>query len=208
MLEPVTLEGQLVRLEPLTTEHVSELTAAASGPRETFTFTGVPNGEPEAAAYVNFALAEQAAQRAVPFAVVNRSTRKVVGSTRFFDFSFWDWPSGDPNQRGINLPDALEIGHTWLSADAQRTGINTEAKLLMLTHAFETWRVHRVRLTTDARNERSRRAIERLGARLDGILRATRNAYDGGIRDSAYFSIIDSEWPEVKAGLQKLLHRP
>jgi RimJ/RimL family protein N-acetyltransferase len=205
MLEPVTLEGRFVRLDPLTIEHVPELAAAASGPRETFTLTGVPNGEPETAAYVDFALAEQAAQRAVPFATVDRSTGKVVGSTRFFDFSFWDWPAGDPHQRGVDLPDALEIGHTWLSADAQRTGINTEAKLLMLTHAFETWLVHRVRLTTDARNERSRKAIERLGARLDGILRATRNAYDSGIRDSAYFSIVDSEWADVKAGLEAKL---
>ncbi|HEU0072414.1 MAG TPA: GNAT family protein [Dehalococcoidia bacterium] len=205
MLQPITLEGRFVRLEPLTVKHVPQLAAAAEGRRETFALTGVPHGESEARAYVNFALAEQAANRAVPFATVNCSTRQVVGSTRFFDIAFWDWPAGDPNQRGIELPDALEIGHTWLSADAQRTGINTEAKLLMLTHAFETWHVHRVRLSTDARNERSRRAIERLGAHLDGILRATRNAYDSGIRDSAYYSMLDSEWPEAKAALEKRL---
>ena len=194
-----------MRLEPLSLDHVPALAAAASGPRETFMLTGVPDGESEAKAYVEYALAEQAVDRAVPFATVNRQSGLVVGSTRFFDISFWDWPAGDPNQRGADLPDAVEIGHTWLSVDAQRTGINTEAKFLMLTHAFETWQVHRVRLTTDARNERSRRAIERLGARLDGILRATRNAYDEGIRDSAYYSILDSEWPEVKQALRKRL---
>jgi RimJ/RimL family protein N-acetyltransferase len=205
MLQPLTLEGRHVRLEPLKIAHVPKLAAAAEGSRETFTLTGVPNGESETRAYVEYALAEQAAGRATPFATVNRESGQVVGSTRFFDISFWDWPPGSPHQRGEDLPDALEIGHTWLSVDAQRTGINTEAKLLMLTHAFETWHVHRVRLTTDARNERSRRAIERLGARLDGILRATRNAYDGGIRDSAYYSILDSEWPEAKATLEKRL---
>lgn len=205
MLEPVILDGRFVRLEPLSLDHIAALAAAAAGPRETFTLTGVPNGESEARAYVEFALAERSANRAAPFATIKRTTGEVVGSTRFFDISFWDWPAGDPNQRGIDLPDALEIGHTWLSVTAQRTGINTEAKLLMLTHAFETWRVHRVRLTTDARNERSRRAIERLGMRLDGVLRATRNAYDGGIRDSACYSMLDSEWPMAKAVLERRL---
>jgi RimJ/RimL family protein N-acetyltransferase len=207
MLKPVILEGRRVRLEPLTPSHVKALAAAAEGPRETFTLTGVPNGESEARTYVETALAEQAAGRAMPFATVDRRSERVVGSTRFFDMSFWDWPKDSPHQRGVDLPDALEIGHTWLSPAAQRTGINTEAKLLMLTHAFETWLVHRVRLTTDARNERSRRAIERLGTRFDGILRATRNAYDGGIRDSAYYSMLDSEWPEAKKALEQRLRR-
>jgi RimJ/RimL family protein N-acetyltransferase len=111
------------------------------------------------------------------------------------------WDRDNPHQRGENLPDAVEIGYTWLAPWAQRTGINTQAKLLMLTHAFETWRVHRVRLTTDARNTRSRAAIERLGARLDGILRAHHAAYDGAIRDSAFYSILDTEWPSAKAAL-------
>jgi RimJ/RimL family protein N-acetyltransferase len=95
----------------------------------------------------------------------------------------------------------VEIGWTWLAADVQRSGINTEAKLLMLTHAFEGWRVHRVSLMTDARNTRSREAILRLGARFDGVLRGARVASDGGIRDTAAYSILEPEWPEVKAGL-------
>ena len=208
MFQPFTLEGRLVRLEPLALSHVSSLAAAAAGSRETFSLTGVPDGEDETRAYIEFALAEQKDGRAVPFATVDRKKGRVVGSTRFFDIVYWDWPQDDPNQRGADLPDALEIGHTWLAPEAQRTGINTEAKLLMLTHAFEVWRVHRVRLTTDARNQRSRRAIERLGARFDGILRATRNAYDSGIRDSAYYSMLDSEWPEARAALERRLRQP
>lgn len=99
----------------------------------------------------------------------------------------------------------MEIGWTWLSAEAQRTGINTEAKLLMLTHAFEVWRVHRVRLMTDARNTRSREAILRLGARCDGVLRAHAVGADGTVRDSAAYSIVEREWPGLKTKLQSRL---
>src|SRR5207249_11767982 len=118
------------------------------------------------------------------------------GSTRFFDFQRWS--------SGI---DAVEIGHTWLSAQAQRTAVNTEAKLLMLRHAFETWRCVRVTLKTDERNERSRRAIERLGAHLDGVLRAYQQGADGAPRNTAYYTILAGEWPEVKSGLLGLLAR-
>jgi RimJ/RimL family protein N-acetyltransferase len=124
-----------------------------------------------------------------------------VGATRFLNVEFWKWPPGSPRQRGTDVPDVVEIGGTWLAPSVQRTGINTEAKLLMLTHAFETWRVHRVSFLTDARNTRSRAAILRLGARFDGVLRANRVASDGGIRDTAAYSIVEGEWPEVKAGL-------
>src|SRR5687768_17978234 len=117
-------------------------------------------------AYVEAALAEQAARRALPFATVDASGT-VVGSTRFGNIEFWPWPPGNAHQRGADLPDVVEIGWTWLTASAQRTAVNTDAKLLMLTHAFETWHVHAVRLQTDSRNERSRNAIMRLGARLD-----------------------------------------
>jgi RimJ/RimL family protein N-acetyltransferase len=205
MLSPVVLEGRFVRLEPLTLDHVPGLVKASSGARESFVYTLVPNGASEARSYVEFALEAQAAGTALPFATIDRLTGRVVGSTRFFDIEFWDWSAGSPHQRGNDLPDALEIGFTFLAPEAQRTGINTEAKLLMLTHAFETWCVHRVRLVTDVRNERSRRAIERLGFRLDGVLRAARTAFDGGIRDSAYYSMLDAEWPAAKAALAALL---
>jgi len=113
--------------------------------------------------------------------------------------------AGNRHQRGPERPDVVEIGATWLAAAAQRTPINTEAKVLMLTHAFDHWRVHRVSLMTDARNQRSRDAIGRLGARFDGILRAARPASDGVIRDTAAFSILEAEWPAVRANLEARL---
>jgi N-acetyltransferase len=202
MVTPVVLTGRFVRLEPLTAAHAPALLAAASGSRETYGLTWVPGSLGEAEAYVAAALAEQSARRSLPFATVDRRAGRVVGSTRFLNIEFWGWPDGNAYQRGAERPDVVEIGATWLAAAAQRTPINTEAKLLMLTHAFEHWRVHRVSLMTDARNERSRRAILRLGARFDGVLRAARPASDGAIRDTAAFSILDSEWPAVRANLE------
>lgn len=205
-LTPIVLEGRYVRLAPLTRDHVKPLLAAAtSGPRDTFGYTVVAATEAAMSRWVEDALTAHAAGEALPFAVVARAADRVVGSTRFGNVEFWSWPPGNPDQRGEDRPDVVEIGWTWYAPDAQRTGINTEAKLLMLTHAFETWRVHCVRLKTDARNERSRQAILRLGARLDGILRAHMVAADGRVRDSAYYSIVDGEWPEVKARLSARL---
>lgn len=204
-LSPVTLEGRYVRLEPLSLDHVPVLLAVATGPRETFGLTYVPSDEPGMRQYVTAALADQTAARALPFATIERRTNRVVGSTRFGNIEFWAWPAGSPYQRGEQRPDVVEIGWTWLAGDVQRSGINTEAKLLMLSHAFEVWCVHRVSLMTDARNTRSREAIQRLGARPDGVLRAARIASDGGIRDTAAYSILDREWPAVKAALQARL---
>lgn len=205
MVAPVVLEGRVVRLEPLTVAHEGGLLAAASGPRDTYGLTWVPGSLAEAAAYIDAALGEQTARRSLPFATVDRARGRVVGSTRFLNIEYWTWPPGNAHQRGAERPDAVEIGATWLAADAQRTPINTEAKLLMLEHAFDRWRVHRVSLMTDARNERSRNAIMRLGARFDGVLRAARPASDGNIRDTAAFSILESEWPAIRARLQARL---
>lgn len=201
----VTLEGKHVRLEPLTLAHLDALLKVGRGPRGTYAFTTVPASETSMRAYIESALADQAASRALPFATVDGQAGRVVGSTRFLNIEFWPWPSGNPHQRGAHLPDAVEIGATWLAEDAQRTPINTEAKLLMLRHAFETWRVHRVRLMTDARNTRSRQAILRLGARFDGVLRAAREGSDGTIRDTATYSILDAEWPAVQERLERRL---
>jgi RimJ/RimL family protein N-acetyltransferase len=207
LVQPVVLEGRHVRLEPLGVGHARDLLAAASGPRETYGFTTVPADEPSMVGYIEAALRDQEARRALPFATVAKATGRVVGSTRFGNIEFWAWPPGNLNQRGEDRPDVAEIGWTWLAASAQRTPINTEAKLLMLNHAFETWRVHRVSFMTDARNERSRRAILRLGARFDGVLRTARPASDGGIRDTAAFSILENEWPAVKTQLQSRLNQ-
>lgn len=203
--QPVVLEGRHVRLEPLDVGHARDLTVAASGPRESYGFTTVPADEPSMVGYIEAALRDQEAGRALPFATVARARGRVVGSTRFGNIEFWPWPPDNANQRGQDVPDVAEIGWTWLAADVQRTPVNTETKLLMLTHAFEAWRVHRVSLMTDARNERSRRAILRLGARFDGVLRATRPAADGGIRDTAAFSVLEGEWPALKTQLQSRL---
>ena len=186
-------------------DHVPALVRAATQSRATYDLTDVPSDEPRMRRYVDTALSLREAAKTLPFTTIARATGNVVGSTRFGNIEFWNWPAGNPHQRGERLPDVVEIGWTWLSPEAQRTGINTEAKLLMLTHAFESWMVHRVSFQTDSRNERSRAAIERLGARFDGVVRAVSIAYDGAIRDSAIYSILDSEWPQVKDRLAGLL---
>ena len=201
MLDSVTLEGRHVRLEPLSVDHIPDLVQAASQSRDTYGFTYVPADADAMCLYVETALAGRDAGTMLPFATIDCETGRVAGSTRFHHAEFWDWPAGNPHQRGKHLPDTVYIGTTWLAADAQRTGINTEAKLLMLTHAFETWLVHRVRIQADSRNERSCRAILRLGMHLDGVFRADKVALDGAIRDSSTFSILDSEWPEAKTQL-------
>jgi len=202
---PVVLEGRYVRLEPLAVEHIPALVRAASGDRRSFRFTSAPGSLDGMRAYVANALREQEAGTRLPLATVDRSRGDVVGCTSFLDIQFWKWPEGSLHQRGEDLPDVVEIGATWLSPAAQRTGINTEAKLLMLGHAFETWRVHRVSLKTDSRNQQSRDAILRLGTRFDGILRAERIAVDGEIRDSAYYSMVDAEWPAARERLRARL---
>lgn len=204
-VDRVVLEGRYVRLDPLTPEHGPGLLAAAQGPRESFRFTPVPDTAAGMQSYVKAALADQEAGSRLAFATVEKAGGRVVGCTSFLDIQFWPWPAGSPHQRGQGVPDVVEIGATWLSSDTQRTGINTEAKLLMLSHAFETWRVRRVCFKTDRRNQKSRDAILRLGARFDGVLRAARIAADGEIRDSAYYSIVDGEWPEVRERLRARL---
>src|SRR5437588_4747801 len=151
MLATPTLEGRLVRLEPLRPHHAEALWAAASEDPALYRWTWTPASLESARDYIAEA---SDPERYVPFATVRLGDGRVVGSTRF-RIEFWEWPQGHP-QQGRAAPDVVEIGWTWLSLSALRSGINTEAKLLMLRHAFETWRVHAVRLTTDARNERSR----------------------------------------------------
>ena len=203
-VSPVGLRGQHVRLEPLTREHTAGLVAAAvGGSRETFALTHVPADRAEMETYVDSALEDQRHGRAVPFATV--CDGRVVGSTRFGNIERWSWPPGAPAQRPAGCADAVEIGWTWLTPAAQRTAVNTEAKLLMLAHAFEVWEVVRVTLKTDARNARSRAAIERIGGRLDGLLRGHMPAYDGTVRTSAVYSILAEEWPEVAKALRARL---
>lgn len=202
--EPITLQGRIVRLEPLTLEHLPVLLELAG--LEDYPFTSIPHSESGMRKYIQTALDEQAQGKAVPFVTIDRRTDRVMGSTRFANLEFWNWPEGSPLARP-GIPDAVEIGWTWLAPFAQRSGANPEAKLLMLSHAFEVWGVRRVTLKTDERNLRSRNAILRLGAKFEGILRAHMPASDGGIRNSAMFSILAEEWPGVKANLQAQLRR-
>jgi RimJ/RimL family protein N-acetyltransferase len=199
-------------LEPLARGHAGPLLASARESRETFDFTEVPGNADGLAAYIDAAVADQRAGSALPFAIVDRRDERVVGTTRFLDLDYWtdppSGPAGTLTVRPDGVPTTAEVGSTWLAASAQRTAVNTEAKLLMFTHAFETWGVLRVTLKTDARNVRSRRAIERVGGRFEGIRRAHRLAEDGTVRDSAYYSILVEEWPEVRAGLRARLAEP
>lgn len=203
--ESVELAGRHVRLEPLDYRHVDGLVHAADDP-EIYRWSPVPQGTAEATKYVETALAWRDAGTAVPLAIVRVADGIGIGSTRFWNIERWAWPEGHPSH-GRGVPDACEIGYTWLSRAAIRTAANTEAKLLMLTHAFEVWRVRRVCFHTDARNERSRAALERIGGQFEGILRAHRMAADFIPRDSVRYSIIAPEWPAVKARLQQLVDR-
>jgi len=202
----VELVGRQVRLEPLDHRHVDGLVGAASDPA-LYRWSPVPQSKAEAAKYIETARAWRDAGTAEPFAIVRVADGVVIGSTRFWNIERWAWPAGHAS-RGRGVPDACEIGYTWLSPSAIRTGANTEAKLLMLTYAFEVWRVLRVCFHTDARNERSRAALERIGGQFEGILRAHRMAADFIPRDSVRYSIIAAEWPVVKARLEKLVNRP
>ncbi len=205
MQSPV-LEGKHVRLEPLELRHVSGLVAAAGSDAELYQWSPVPRGKNEATTYINTALSWRDAGTAVPFAIVRLADGMVLGSTRFWNIENWAWPKGHPSH-GRGVPDACEIGYTWFARSAIRTAANTESKLLMLTYAFEMWRVLRVCFHTDARNARSRAALERIGGKFEGILRAHRMAADFIPRDSVRYSIVAAEWPAVKQRLLQFVDR-
>jgi RimJ/RimL family protein N-acetyltransferase len=192
-ISPVTLEGQHVRLEPLSPAHADPLVdAAGDGQLWNSTVTIVPARQ-TMSGYIESALRAQAQGRELPFVIIRTQSDEVVGTTRFYDVALEEGRAA--------------IGYTWLSHSAQRTAVNTEAKLLLLTHAFEFWRCIRVELITDILNQQSREAILRLGAKEEGILRNHMRMPNGRIRDSVCFSIIEAEWPEVKARLAAKLAR-
>lgn len=203
----VVLDGGVVRLEPLTVGHVGALLAAATEDRASYGFTAVPSTATTMRAYVDLALEQERVGWALPFAVRHLGRDAIVGSTRFLDLELWRHPApfaAVGADAGVR-PDAAEIGSTWLAASVQRTAVNSEMKLLMLTHAFDGWGVHRITLKTDARNQRSRDAIARIGASFEGVRRAHTYATDGSVRDSAYYSIVRSEWPGVRDRLAEMV---
>ena len=190
---PVTLEGHGVRLEPLTPFHAHALgEAAEDGHLWDLWFTSVP-GPGEVAAYIDAALAGQAAGTMLPWVVVHGGTGRVIGSTRYHDIV-----------AGI---DRVEIGYTFYAASWQRTHVNTACKLLLLEHAFDALGCAVVGLRTDRFNTRSQRAIEALGAHRDGVLRHHQQRRDGSPRDTVMYSILAAEWPDVRRGLEHRLAR-
>ena len=189
-----TLDGRVVTLEPLGERHWAGLLAVGLAPdiwRWTIDRLAT---EDDLRRWLDGTLEEQAAGRSIPFATVERASGRVVGSTRYGHL--------DVDNRHV------EIGWTWIAPAWQRTPVNTEAKYLMLGHAFEVWACHRVELKTDVLNVRSRRAIERLGAKEEGVFRKYQRSQGGRMRDTVMYSILDSEWPEVKAGLERRLWQP
>ncbi len=203
LLETPTLTGSHVRLEPLRLEHGVPLVRAASASRTTYGFTYVPQDLAGMRAYIEEALEDKARGASLPF-VVMTPEGEPVGSTRYLAIEWWAWHGEPPPDVPVG-PDGVEIGFTWYAEAHQRTGLNTEAKLLLCEHAFEVWRVRRVSFKTDSRNARSRAAIERIGAKLDGVLRAHRPAADGTVRDTAFFSMLAREWPASKEGMRRRL---
>ena len=191
-IEPVTLEGTHVRLEPLSSErHDAGLLEIALDPELwRWTVSKIESSE-ELRRYVGRALQDRAEGRALPFATVERAGGRIVGSTRFMAIAV-------AHRR-------VEIGSTWIARPWQRTAINTEAKYLMLRHAFENWDCLRVEFKADVRNERSRRALLRLGCVEEGTYRKHLITERGTVRDSVYYSVVDDEWPAVKARLEGLL---
>jgi RimJ/RimL family protein N-acetyltransferase len=194
---PVTLEGRHVRLEPMARDRADAIAAAlgeaaADGSMWESKWTSIPRPE-EMRAYVDQALKEQDAGVSLPFVTIDRASGRAVGSTRYMNIEA-------AHRR-------LEIGTTWIGKSFQRTVVNTEAKYLMLRHAFEALRCIAVDLRTHEKNVQSRTAIERLGAKLDGVLRHHRVMPDGSLRNTASYSIIDAEWPEVKRNLERRLDR-
>lgn len=206
ILESPILTGAHVRLEPLSMSHLDGLVAAAAVDPSLYQWSVVPSGRDAVSRYIETALAGREASTAVPFATVRIADGVVLGSTRFFDIESWAWPAGN-ERHGRRYPDVCEIGYTWLTRDAIRTAANTEAKRLMLAYAFEVWQVLRVCLHTDARNQRSQAAIERIGGKFEGVLRAHRMASDSTPRDSYRYSIVADEWPEVERKLSLRLNR-
>lgn len=193
-IEPVTLEGRYVRLEPLTRAHTDQLCEVGLD-EDIWRWTlYVVTTAADLRAFVEAELQRQEARTALVFAQIDLASHRAVGSTRLMNIDA-------PHRR-------LEIGGTWIARRWQRTLINTEAKYLLLRHAFETLGCIRVEFKTDALNEQSRRAILRLGAKEEGRLRKHMITAAGRVRDSIYFSIVDDEWPEVKARLEEKLARP
>jgi N-acetyltransferase len=194
IVTPITLEGSAVRLEPIRRDHADDFWEIAKDALDDI-FQWIPyrmKTREDFQRLVEKAFDEQKRGESIVFATVERGSRRVIGSTRFMNI--------DRTNRRV------EIGSTWIAPPWQRTTVNTEAKYLMLRHAFEEWKCFRVELKTDALNQKSRNAILRIGAKEEGTLRRHVLTWTGRVRDSVYFSILDTEWPEAKSALAQKIH--
>ncbi len=194
IVTPVTLEGAVVRLEPLRRDHAEMFWEVAKHDVDNI-FQWFPyrvNSSEDFKGVVEKALAEQERGESLAFATVERSSGKVIGSTRFMNID--------------RINRRVEIGSTWIAPAWHRTAVNSEAKYMMLRHAFDVWKCFRVELKTDALNQRSRNAILRISAKEEGTLRRHLITWTGRVRDTVYFSILDSEWPDVKARLEAMMN--
>jgi N-acetyltransferase len=197
------LIGRFVQLEPLSIDHVDEIAAAVGDDRSTYQWAPVPKDYADAVATVQTRLQQLDSGSWMPFVQRRLADRAVVGMTNFLNIERWNGADANPT--------SVEIGGTWLNPSAQRSAINTEAKLLLFAVAFETWNVVRVQIKTDARNQRSRAAISRLGAQFEGVLRnfqaGNGDLGEGSPRDTAMFSVLANEWPTVRERLEFSLNQ-
>ncbi|MFF0157543.1 GNAT family N-acetyltransferase [Streptomyces sp. NPDC005263] len=200
-LEGPVLEGTSVRLEPLERRHAAGLAVAAEEDRGSYAYTTVPRAD-EVGEYIDAQLARAATGWLAPYAQISTATGRAVGTTAYLEPRCW---------LSDDHLDAVEVGSTWLAASVQGTGLNAEAKLLLFRHAFEQWGLSRVDLKTDARNARSRAAIQSVGARFEGVLRnwsgSRAPGEHGRLRDSAMFSITAEEWPHCRTRLEERVAR-
>jgi RimJ/RimL family protein N-acetyltransferase len=193
-VKPVVLSGKYARLEPLSEAHVPGLAEVGVGQNFWhFMLYGDMNTETDIRNWVSDIIGRSQRGADLPFAVIHLESGRVAGATRYLNIM--------PNDRG------LEIGGTWYGTDFQRTVVNTECKYLLMTHAFETLGAIRVQLKTDSRNERSQKAIERIGAKKEGVLRNHMILPDGYFRHSVFYSVLDTEWPDVKKNLESMMER-
>lgn len=189
---PVILEGEHVRLEPLDISHATDLFEAGNDKAIwRYKLVAQPEAVSDVRTWIDEILKSVATGREIAFAIIHKADKRAIGSTRYLDIQ--------PGHK------TLEIGWTWLGRNYQRTAVNTECKYLLLSHAFEKLGAVRVQFRTDMRNEKSKRAIERIGAIKEGVLRKSHTTHTGFVRDSVYYSIIDDEWPAVKQRLEGFL---
>lgn len=203
MFDPgdIVLSDSEFLLRPLAPSDASGLCAAATENRSQYLFNHVPDSVEATSTYIEAALAKRREGWRYPFAILKAD--KVVGTTSYSGYECWEWPKHTGKTTSLT-PDVCEVGYTWLAGSAQRTRCNTACKYLLFEHAFEVWGVYRISIRTDERNLRSRRAIERVGGVFEGIKRADKPGWDGVVRNSAFYSIVNSEWPELKTRLLSL----